>query len=618
MRVNLGSYPAHSKEYVEHFEMLNGGLNLSQLAYRLKNNESPNMRNLWWQEGVLQCRDGQAWVNSDTTRGVGYTCYSELFHGRAFFHIGSRIWYADPTDGDFVMTPLAEGVPGNRGTFFRYGERLYYKNRGGFFRIAWDGSTFTAEPVGGDPYVPTTIINADPSYGSGDTYQPVNRLTGKRTVTYNAAEGVKVYKLLADSVASVDRVVVDGVETTAYAADLSGKTVTFTTAPPVTDPPTNNTVAITFTVADTDAYNAVMDCIYAHVAGGDGNLCVVLAGCPAQPNAIFWNSNDAVAMNDSYWPSPYYNLVGDTEDPVTGFGKQYSDNIVFKSHAVGKLAFGVEELEGRSAISFTYTLINDRVGCDLPGSIQLIENNLVFCNTYRGVHILRSSSAAYENNIDCISEKVNGSAYMGLLRDTRAPGVVTSFDDDSRYWLCAEGRVYLWDYAVSSAGDPSWYYFTEVSPVAMLRDDSHKVYHLDALGRVTAFERSFSDYGLGIEKLYQFPVMSFGTYARLKDVDSVIFAVRADTDTDMTVTYNTDYETREDPTPILAWHWRLVPRNLAYRMLGGSKFAQVAKRRPGCRHVRHFSMMLTNSTPGKDMAVVSARVFYRYQGKERQ
>ena len=623
MRMNLSSYPTPPKTYVVDFPKLTGGLNLWELDYRMSADQSPHMKNLWWQDGVLQCRDGQVWLSEDTSLGVGYTCYDTLFWGCAFFHIGAGIYYADMSAETFELKELVSDVPGNRGTFFRYLDWLFYKNKGGFYRITYNpgsAAPFTAAGMETLAYTPVISINTDPASGAGDTYQPENRLSPLKTVRYNAKADVKEYVLPIIAIDSVTKVVVDGETLTAgtdYTVNADGGIVTFTTAPPVTNPPTNNTVEITFSKANTDAYNSVMDCEYAMVSGGDTNLCVLLAGCDAQPNAVFWNSNDNLSMNPGYWPISYYNLVGDTEDPVTGFGRQYSDTIVLKEHSVGKLDFGVESVDERNSISFTYTNINSKVGCDLPWSIQLIENNLVFCNTYQGVHVIRSSSAAYENNVECISKNVNGRDLVGLLFDVRQGGVVTSFDDDDRYWLCANGNVYLWDYVLSTSSEPSWFFFTEVRGIAYFQDDEHRKYHLDGSGRITLFSRSFSDYDGPIEKLYQFPTQYFGSYDRLKDVTSVLVAVRSDTDTDITIRYDTDYETRYDLTPIQSYSWRLSPRNLARRYLAVSRYAHVARRRPGCRHVRHFSMTFSNNVVGSDLAVVSAQIFYKFQGKER-
>ena len=625
MYVNLSQYPTASKTYAMDFPELTGGLNLSELGYRMDLKQSPDVRNLWWQDGILQCRDGQVYLTESTELGKGYTCYGNLFWGCAFFHIGEQLYYAGVKEAPFTLHELCDGVPEVRGTFFRYLDWLFYKTKGAYIRIAYDPDAevnFKAESVESFAYTPVIAINADPATGAGDSYQPENRLSAAKTVRYNAVEGVTTYCLPAKEIDGVDRVVVDdeelveGTENGYTVNTVEGK-VTFNTAPPVTNPATNNTVSITFSKKNADAEKAVVDCNYATVAGGDRSICILMAGCEAQPNAVFWNSNDNLSMNPAYFPISYYSLVGDTEDPVTGFGRQYSDLIVLKERSIGRLDFTTQTLDERESISFAYTNINSRVGCNLPWSIQLIENNLVFCNTYQGVHMIRSSSAAYENNVECISRNVNGNSTKGLLADVRSAEIVSSFDDDDRYWLCTGNTVYLWDYVLSGPSEPSWFYFTGVPGVAYMQDDEHKKYHLDTEGRVTLFKRVFHDYGRGIDKVYQFPTQDFGTYDRRKDVVSVLLAVRSDTDTDICVRYDTDYETRYDLTSVLSYSWRLFPRNLDHRCLSISKHASVVRRSPGCRHVRHFSMTLSNSDPGADMSLISAQIFYKFQGRER-
>ena len=619
MRISLSSYPSPQKTYTADFPKLTGGLNLWELDYRMDADQSPNMKNLWWQDGLLQCRDGQRYL-SEQMLGEGYTCFEGLFHGQAFFHIGTSIFYGNPKEDPMALHKLGDGIPGSRGSFFRYQDWLFYKNRGGFYRITHREDGFLLEEMTQLAYTPVVAINCHPDTGSGDLYQPENRLSPLKTVRYNAAKDVKEYHLPITEISGIERVEVDGTlleEGDGYTVELQKGLVVFYQAPAVTDPPTNNTVSITYRKENPEAMASVMDCPYALVSGGDRQLCILLAGSTAQPNAVFWNSNDNLAMNPGYFPISYYNLVGDTQDPVTGFGRQYGDTIVFKERSVGRLEFGLTELEGRDSLSFTYTAINSRVGCDLPWSIQLIENNLVFCNTAQGVHIIRSSSAAYENNVESISRNINGRAGEGLLSDLQDSRCVTSFDDGDRYWLCVDGRVYLWDYVLSPFSDPSWFLFTAIPAVAFFQDSTRRLCHLDRQGRVTRFERVFSDYEQGIEKVYQFPTCHFGTYHRLKDVTDILVAVRSDTDTDITITYSSDYETRQDRTLIRSYSWRLSPRNLSRRYLGISSYAHVVRRKPGCRHIRHFSMTFSNDTPGSDLAVVSAQIHYKFQEKER-
>lgn len=730
MKLNLARMPDQPKTYIQDIPNLSGGLNIWELDYRIDPNQSPNLKNLWWQDGVLQSRDGQQYIYGPSENqmkdqlppgtmpwrdlGVGRSCYSSLFWGYALFHIGNKLYYADHSVEPYTLRTLYTlAVPAGsdateRGTFFRYGDWLLYKCRGNFVKISYNPDAdphLSASDLTQDAYSPVIVINATPKNGSGSLYQPENRLSPMKTIRYNAwndtvvvtrtgtgsqmtfslglnkgtnhlagiqsvyvgndyqvstafsvnivngtvtftdapANGAVItfncligateYHLPVQEIDEVVTVKVDGsekTEDTDYFVDLDTGVITFTSAPPVTNPPTNNTVEITYSKENPDAYNAIMDCPYAIVGGGDTNLCIILGGCDAQPNAIFWNSNDNLSMNPAYWPMSYYNLVGDTEDRVTGFGMQYKDIIVFKTRSIGKLNYGVEVVDARDSISFTYLPVNAKTGCDLPWSIQLIENNLVFCNTYQGVHILRSSSAAFENNVECISKLVNRritssveqNGIFGILHDVQNAEIVCSFDDDLRYWLCADDKVYIWDYTISDMAKPSWYYMTDIHGVCYFTDDAHTTHHLDKNGRVTRFGRYFSDYGGPINKEFQSSVMTFGTFDRLKDVMYIVFSVRSDTDTQVRIRYDTDYESRYDLTDVYTWDFKALPFNLngtvvGYYNLERPRFAKIVKRKPMCRHIRHFSLFLGNNLAGEDLSIISAQIYYRFQGRER-
>lgn len=614
MRVNLSNLPDPPKEYVVDFPRLDGGLNNWELDYRLDANESPEMMNLIWKDGALCCRDGQTRLTVESP-GTGWSAYERLFWDNGFFHIGDGLYRvelsnpgAEPESLSYVK--VLEGVPENAGSWFVYDGALFYKNRGGYFRIDYEDGGFTAGAV--ETYDPIVQINTEPTTGAGDAYQPENRLSPRKTVWYSTVGGVKEYHLPVQDIDSVDKVVVDGEEVTAYSVDLTAGTVTFDTEPEHHDPVRVNTVQITYTKANPDAYASVMDCVYAAVFGGDQNICVVMGGCPAQPNAYFWNGNH-VEMDAGYFPVEQYNFAGATEEAITGFGIQQAMLVVFKEHSVGRATFGTTEMaSGRVLITMDYTNINSRIGCDLPGSIRLVENNLVFANTEQGVHMVLDSSSAYENNIILLSRKVNNS----LLPCVRKAGTVTAFDDGERYWLTADSEVYLWDYALSTYKEPSWFYFTNIRGISFLTHADDK-YHLGKDGHLSVFRRNFQDYGGAIHKVYRFATQNMGGYSRLKDVLRAILVVRGDTDTNIRIFYGTDYEVREDLTPIRSYNWSLVPRNLARRFLRRQTLPTVAHRRPGCRHVRHFYLRLESSEPATDMSVISAQVFYKFTGRDR-
>lgn len=901
MYINLSRYPDQNKTYSVNFPELNGGLNLRDADYLLKANESPCMQNMWWKDGMLQCRPGQEEIATtvDTGEpersGTTLAAYSETFYDHAFVHIGRVMYYFDPSTTPVVYHPMLTDLNPVRGTFFRYRDDLFYKNgawdepvegnvsvphHGGFYRIQYmseDRLKFVMSRVEDEAYVPTIVLNADPATGSGDLYQPENRLTGRKRVVYKATtqtetesftgDGTKtafarpdvagsqaeryvgavyvngtltpagdytvsyegearvtvtfktppvdgaqitiqytyraakywlpsggtaefngtikvtatgskltqvfnvwdlvkvseqlpagaadyltattrllkifkngvlteaytstyqqgssvvsghtrslstsVVKLLEAPIASdtfelyvgvsstyysahAEQVFVDGVEyfdqDSFVVVTESGKTTyqlsrlasglypavgrmsvdpeisatpdfsynrdtgvltlasaiddghflvlspacQFSTVDaeyvwidpsPKPDDPASSTVEITYNFDNPDAYSAVMDCKYAFSGGGKDSLCILLGGCPSQPNAVFWNSNDSVSMNPAYFPMSYYNLVGDTEDAVTGFGRQYSDLIVFKERSIHKLEYDTQTLDGRELISFTAKPVNAKTGCDLPWTIQLIENNLVFCNTYTGAHILLSSSAAYENNVASLSLKVNEgrrTELPGLLSLVRSGGEgmgskVRSFDDDHRYWLVCDGAAFLWDYEVSSYTDPSWFYFSQLGGVEVFRDATHNTYIVGdipkmpvaTVGGLARFKQGlYSDYGRPTYKHYQFAVQTLGSLTRQKDVVQVVFALPGDVPASVNLGYLTDLGARDDMTPL-----DVIPPT---QITGINPLGPViAVRRPDCRHVRSFSMTLKDNTADKGLAIVSAQVLYKYTTPER-
>lgn len=708
------------------FPRLDGGLNLSETEERLRSNESPELLNLWWEDGCLQSRPGQQEVPVITNCGTayrpgpGFAATDTPYYGSHFLHMGDKIFRFDGSKDESTqktaLFQVVSGVPVNAGTFFRFGDCLYYKNSGGFFEIKYKPKTryFSASSVADGAFVPTILVNADPETGAGDLYQPENRLTGKKTVTFTPAktydkkerrtgdgtskifsigsrqskglasvevyvddleldetevsvnlvtgyatfdtapaEGAKIifkryknvaeYHLPVQNVDEICSVKVNDVPMTHnvdYLADLAEGKITFVSAPPASLY-AGNSVEITYRKENLDssgvraAYKAVMDCCSAAVYGSGNQLCIVLAGCPAQPNAVFWSGNTSVGLDPSYWPMEYYNLVGDTEDPVTGFGSQYGELMVFKARSVGKLALDAVDLDGRTTLSLVYTRVNDRIGCDLPGSIQIVQNNLVFANTSGGLFRVRSSSPAYENNIDCISGKVNGSRIRpGLLSDLAAAGgsttryasglatvrsaEVSALDTGTHYFLNANGHVWAWDYSISTIENPTWWYWTGFEKVRAWFVRDAETYHIDSTGRLTKLAAVYSDYGEPVSRAYQFPVQLFGAYDRLKDVLTAIIALREEDPETTRLIYLTDYEKREDLTPLsVSGSEAISPRDLTYRDLSVNNAPKVFRRRPMCRHVRHFTMRLENDNAEENMAVLYAEIQVQLLGRDR-
>lgn len=585
------SVPKDNPEERVSWEKLSGGLNLWELDYRLAPDQSPEMRNLLWRDGLLGCRDGQCYVNEDAP-GQGLCCYGSLFRGYAVAHLGDGLFAGIPGPS-MTLQRLCGGLPLIRGSFFRCGDGLYYKTAGAYKKILWsqeDGLT-AADVV---PYVPVTFRCCDPKTGTGTAFEPKNSLSDRQILCYSGDGTTKTFALPLKPDAVT--VTVGGSPFTAFT--LSGSSLTFSSAPSAGE----NNVAVTCTVTPQDA--VLQACTLGCVYGGSDGAAAVLAGAAADPNGCFWS----MPGRPDYFPETYVNHIGDTSDPITGFGRQAGYLIVLQEHAVGRCIMDNGTLR--------YTTVNPAVGCDLPHTVRSVENNLVWCST-GGVYLLKSTNAAMENNVVHLSRNVDGcDSRPGLLQAVRQADTVCALEDGSRYWVVAGGQAFLWDHGLSEHGKPSWFYCTGIGAVDFFRTPEG-VYHVDKQGRISRFVRDFTDYGGAIPKVYRFAVQSLGGGDRLKTVRRLVVTTRSDTDTLIRLRYETDRQERTDLTPIRSASWRLCPRNLSQRALRGQRFAHVAVRKPRCRHVQYFGLRLENNEPGADMSLVSAELFYTRDRRER-
>jgi hypothetical protein len=309
-----------------------------------------------------------------------------------------------------------------------------------------------------------------------------------------------------------------------------------------------------------------------------------------------------------------YNLVGDNDDPITAMGKQQNMLVIFQPRSTGRAVFGTVELggsdghEGLVQITMNYTRINAEIGCDLPGSLQLVENNLVWCNRRYGVCRLKDSSAAYENNITILSRKINGDYRLdGLLEQLKlvADDEVRSVDTGKRYVLTFGTNAYEWNYELSEPSNPSWFFHTGILGVGFVPLENEVLYEVTADGKVATFEPVFSDFGTtAIEKIYRFPPRDFGSYDRLKNIKSILVTTRSDAPTDTALKYICDYAERNDQTNLV-----VVPNE--------RNFAVVFRRKPGYHNIHHLGIELSNNTAGEDLNLISAQIFYEYRGRTR-
>ena len=613
IRPNIGSPPSPTALQVFSFPVLDGGLNLNAPPHELKPNQSPYMRNMLLNNGTLSSRPGQLYLDGEAL-GAPHAAYSGIFQNRAFFHCGTKL-YALDTETE-TAAELYSGLTEKGGAFFVFGDYLYYLGGGAYLQI---DAEITAKAV--EPYIPVTVINRPPA-GGGDLYQDENRLAAGKTVWFNA-DGTALYRLPAQELDETPLVITvygeEKTEGTDFTVDRAEGTVTFESAPAQLDPPQNNGVVITYYKSDATVQGSILNCRYAEVFGGKNDVCVVVGGNEAQKNAYFWSGSN-LTSDPSYFPFDYYNFAGNSDEWITGFGRQQSFLVILKERSVGKAEFGLTEIEGKNYAQLLYSPINSKIGCDVPNTVQLVDNNLVFANTYGGVYMLAGTSSANENNVMHLSRNVDGSSLKGLLYDMKNSNRFSSMDSQMRYWLIAGTHAYVWDYGISSRVSSedtlSWFYLENIQG-RFLAQSGDRIYFADEQGRLGKFADRCEDFGEAIPKEYECAVLNFGTYRVLKDVERVTITSECTPGSEIEIEYKSDYGTRKDQTPIRAYSWSLCPRNLIRRVLKVDPYSKVSVRLPRSRHIRHFGLRLSNRKLRSDMSLSGIQVYYKLRGEDR-
>ncbi|MBQ7038224.1 MAG: hypothetical protein IJN61_03840 [Clostridia bacterium] len=162
--------------------------------------------------------------------------------------------------------------------------------------------------------------------------------------------------------------------------------------------------------------------------------------------------------NPLYFPDTAYASLGDPDEAITAFGKQGECLLLFKEHSLYAAQYvrsdtvTVEDVESGAVTDttatavFPITPIHTEIGCDLPETVALLGNRLVWACADGTVYTLGTSGQLSQRTVTVISEPIRP-----LLRMQR-PAVSAGVVIDGEYLL-------LWDNTLFVATDeaaPRW------------------------------------------------------------------------------------------------------------------------------------------------------------------
>lgn len=617
-----------------------GGINLRDLEYEQEVSQSPYMMNVMYRNGAFGKRYGQE-VHSTYDDAIYSVVY---FDGSIFVHAGTKIYRN--TSGTITDVSGAITFPENKGIFIIFAQKLYYLISSGFY--TYDSTLVTPKFVSVDGYVPDFIMNCVPAGNDGgDVIDELNILGTKAKWIFNP-DGTAVYHLESydTNPAVIDwdvtpTITVEDEPETHFTVDKANKTITFDAGhiPDVGQ----MTVVMEFTLKSTlfsDIKAKILSCKFYDTFGGAQNSRLFLAGAG---NSIYYWSQ---AFDITYFPENNWARLGNTEDDITGFGRQYNVLIVFKPREVYSVVpytetsstTVVEDKIGTE--NFRSQLVNASIGCDAPYSIQLVNNLLTWYNSSVGICTLTSTSIQDERNIRVISRNIdytNDFGVKGILDYTENLETIQSTDYNNRYFLVfpTSGYCFMWDYeiqpyVVTSRGetDPRklcWFLFDHFYVTQFLKVGTTLLYacsNSDFNDSIVKLNERFEDLDFDgdthadpIRSYYMTPFMQFGAVEMLKNVNNLYVQCRGDVSSLINMYYYTNESAMGEPEldPISTGGKGSLWGNFHYGSFHWiiNSWGNTLRRKCNLKKIQMASVYFENNEIDKDMSVTHIGMQYQ-------
>lgn len=245
---------------------------------------------------------------------------------------------------------------------------------------------------------------------------------------------------------------------------LSGS-ITFMSSPSGYIPPRSegltNNLKVTVKIFNKDYHDKIAGMKKAlwYGTGNSGSrLCIT--GNDAFPSLVLIGQKD----QPLYFPDNNQFFVGDPSQKVTALSRQNKSIIMFKEKEIYSAYY--------TSGNFAITNIHSSVGCDLPHTIALCDNRLVWTNLNGEVYMLSSLS---QFSVTAVYKLSNNIAPYLTRENADNLALACGCTDNDKYMLFVKNKVYIMDYRnaikKSSSGflsSVAWYIWNLPTPVEVM------------------------------------------------------------------------------------------------------------------------------------------------------
>lgn len=490
------------------------------------------------ENGSLVSRPGQHRAER-TLNGVCKAC--TVFEDKLFMQLGISLYCWDyineesPRRIDYLNVPEC--------VMFSFAGKLYIMSKDCYY-------CYDTELKSVEPYVPVVAIDRSRDGSTTTVYESFNMIGNGFEVWFNFS-GDGTYKLPLGSLKNEFSATLSGTDISSKCSfNAENGTVTVTGFSEEHEGINNLRVRAYRKDEDVrEAKNRILGCKYSAIFGGTDGLGtrIFLSGNDEEPNVCFRSG----LLDPSYFPDTEYEIIGHEGDKITGLIKQYNELIVFCENSIHALSYVYSE----GNVIFSRRTINSSIGCDMPYTIQLIDNNAVFCSSQRGLFMLSSTISENENNVLSISANIN-KGEDGLIAQVKlASKKGFSLDYNGKYYLFVAKKAYVWDYSevpyltnygtLRAERKLCWYIldgFNVNFPIVYCG----KVFFFSDMGHIDVYGDSTTDFGKVLSRSLTTSPSGLGLPRLEKKLKNIILSYRCKDSVNITIYFYCDGKVKDE------------------------------------------------------------------------
>ena len=404
----------------------------------------------------------------------------------------------DESEWDEIEPTEIGTIPDRETSFFTFDKKIYILC--GKY-MSWDGTTL--EEVKG--YTPLVFINSNPA-GGGIIYDEINMLNPQKHQTFNGDGETTEFHIAQQNVDSIDKVLVDGEETTEYTANLVDGTITFDTAPQKA----MDNVDIWWSLDDGDRH-IIEGMKFGTIFGGDLDIRVFLYGNSECQNRTYFSGIADGIPSVEYFPATAQVDIGPSNFALTDLTRQYDRLLATTNRPEAYyLTISTETLpitltDGSSTSRLVPSVgtfpLNEIHGNVAPGQGQLINNYPVTIDR-NALIMWKATNVRDEKNMEDISQRIRLDLTNLNLKNFKT----LDYQSQNQLWFGENKRIYIYNYF-----NKTFSRLNIADNFVCLQDLSNKIYMGLEDGRIVKWGEEFSTFDeTNIEAHWEMNFSDFG------------------------------------------------------------------------------------------------------------